>query len=140
MSKRQYPTEPTPEILKAMAEKIKLGLYPFRAAVACGISGPTHIAWMARGVEETDAEANEATGRFGEYRMAIQAAEAEAQESLLVELRACDKAGAWQRFAWLLERRYKDEYAQAKDRTPAEDDAATKKTVLIVTQASLEAI
>lgn len=43
-----------PEVKGQILEFIKLGAYPERAAVACGVSERSHYLWQAKGLEERE--------------------------------------------------------------------------------------
>lgn len=116
------------------------GLYPHRAAVLHGVHERTHYRWWTKGLDDVD-EDGEPTTLQGEYRLAIKVAEAMCQKDWVAELRAA-KAGSWQKWSALLERRFRDEWSQGRDRKVTVDgeEAKSQQTIMVVTKDAMDAI
>jgi len=131
------PKNLTKERMEAIAALIvKDGLLAVRAAALCGVSERAHYEWMQKGKVDSDGE-NNLNSIYAEYVLAIHQAEAHIQQSWMREIREHDGV-RWQRLAWLLERRFRDEFSlfhgkEKKEETPA-------NTVVIVTDGAQAAI
>jgi hypothetical protein len=106
------PTKRTPETVERIEQSLRKGLTRKAAAAAGGISYDTLRAW------EKD---------FPEFSEALQNAEAAGQEALLIRIWAAsqqgaiitrrngdvvEEPGAWQAAAWILERRWPQDFAR----------------------------
>lgn len=91
------PTKLTPELRDSICELIAQGNFPETAAQACGIHRATYYQWAARG--------RDGEQPFRDFADAVARARADAQVTLLSELRAKalePKGGS--HIQWLLER------------------------------------
>jgi len=84
---------------------------------AIGLGAPMHIAAAAAGVHERTLQRALARGRDGDPRYAalveaMAQAEAESATTALQVVRAAALGGQWQAAAWLLERRWPDDYGR----------------------------
>lgn len=115
---------------------VKDGLIASRAAALSGISARAHYEWMKKGEQDTDTD-NVCHSLYAEYLQAVHKAEATIQQAWMKEIREHDGV-RWQRIAWLLERRFRDEFSlfhgkEKKEETPT-------NTVVIVTDGAQAAI
>jgi len=113
----------TGEAIGGICEYIKEGSTVAHACMASGISRRTYYYWIERGEQVEEKEANEEIlteeeGLFLQFIQAIRKAEAECQIKLVREI-SNDKN--WQSKAWLLERRFPEDWAR-KDRMQLEQD------------------
>lgn len=97
------PTKLTPALQKRVAAAVRKGATREIAAASAGIAASTFFDWMARG------EACEA--RFSEFSEAVKKAEAECAMAALGQIQTASRK-TWTAAAWLLERRYRQGYAQ----------------------------
>ncbi|MBL8684408.1 MAG: IS1 family transposase [Myxococcales bacterium] len=123
----------------AMVEKVKLlvveGLSFEAIAAELGVSRRTLFEWLERG-EAVDAP--EGDELFVTFALAFRQAEAELERKTLGKI-AASKPVQWQRFAWLLERRFPTRYGakQRIEHTGAEgapiqiDDARARLMALL---------
>ena len=100
------PSKCTPARQKIICEAVRDCLPYHEAARLAGIDPDTLRRWMRRG-EQGDKPYAQLCG-------AIKKAEAEAQRTLVKRIgnRNADEAKGWQRWAWLLERRWPETWAQ----------------------------
>lgn len=100
------PTKCTPAAQKIICDAIRECLPYQEAARLAGVDPATLRRWMRRGEE----------GRkpYDALCAAVKKAEAEAQRMLVQRIGNpdADKAKGWQRWAWLLERRWPETWAQ----------------------------
>lgn len=100
---REWPaiqTRLTPEVELAIVEALRASHFPSDAAKAGGVDPKTYRNWIRRGA------AGEAP--FAEFRRRALAAELEGKDRLLAKAKGSDD---WRAAAWLLERRWKAQFA-----------------------------
>ncbi len=98
------PTDCTPEVIARVAEGVRLGMPFAHAARRAGIGESTFYQWKQRG------DAGEQP--FAEFLEAVESAKAECEAKQLQRIQRAARKGNWQASAWLLERRYPDEYGR----------------------------
>lgn len=123
------PTSLTPEVHDAIIDSIRKGNYRSTAAAAAGVHRNRMAEWEGRG------EAGEEP--YAEFACALQKAEAEAESSLLAEIRGAQPsvtgegghgADLWQAKAWMMERRWPKRWAQRVRQAVTEElDAFTDR-------------
>jgi hypothetical protein len=121
------PTSLTPSVQEAICEAIRAGNYRTVAAAAAGVHRNRLAEWEKRG--ETGEEP------YAGFACALQKAEADAEMSLLAEIRNAQPAvvqshGAdvWQSRAWMLERRFASRWcARVKQQVAEHVDALTDR-------------
>ncbi len=96
----------TPEIQEKVLQAIGLGGTFEVAATYAGIRRETIWRWVKRGEGER-------SGRYKAFRDAVKAAEGASAVQALAAIRAAAKVN-WQANAWLLERRFPDQYGRGK--------------------------
>ena len=117
---RHRPTVLTPELQRIIVEALKTGNTRTGAAQLAGINIATFYRWLERG--EQDAQ-HQRPSPYREFREAVARAEAQARQHLLerVLAHAEDRIdpttnkllrGDWRAAAWLLERRWPDEFGE----------------------------
>ena len=89
------PTKYTPDTVKAITDAIRVGCTYRLACQLAGISDETFARWQARYVDFVEA---------------IKKADAECVAIRLSRISQAGKAGTWQADAWVLERRYANEF------------------------------
>ena len=92
------PTKLTLDVQSRVCEAVRAGNYLDVAAEFGGIGGTTFHRWMARGAKES-------SGRYRDFRTAVEKAERDAEVALVATWRRQAKDN-WQAAAALLERRY----------------------------------
>lgn len=100
------PTSLTPAIARQIEEALLTGSYIETAVTACGVPKATFYDWMKRG--KADDEAALKTPH-AEFAWRIQVALAKVEIDLIKKLQ--EEKGQWTRFAWMLERRFRDRWA-----------------------------
>lgn len=124
------PTLLTPEVQAVLVEAIRKGHYRETAAHLAGVTRRTLNNWEQRG------ETGEAP--YAEFFLAIKKAEAEAEDTLLGEIRAAQPAvsgpggaGAdlWQARAWVMERRWPSRWGGRVRATVNDELAAVLKRI-----------
>lgn len=103
-----------------IVESIKKGHTHDTAAAHGGISRTTFYEWMQKG-------ARAASGKYADFADAVQKAEAEAKGELIDIVKA-QSLRNWQAAAWLLERRYPDEFGR-RDRHHVEHSGNIKHSI-----------
>lgn len=109
-----------PDLLDRLAQNIRRGLFPERAAIAAGIPSSTHYEWQRKGRDERDAIAagrrpRKTYASFLAYVETIERAGVDAEAAALDKIAAADPG--WEAAAWLLERRFPDAWgARSPDR------------------------
>ena len=98
-------TKLTPDIQKKIGDNITLGMPIKFAAEAAGITEQTFYNWLKRGE-------NESKGKFFEFAEHIKACKAKAVQLHLKLITKAASEGTWQASAWLLERRYPEEFGK----------------------------
>ncbi|NUN47678.1 MAG: hypothetical protein HUU15_02455 [Candidatus Brocadiae bacterium] len=96
----------TPEIQEKVVQAIALGATYEVAATYSGIRRETIWRWVKRGEGER-------SGRYKAFADAVKAADGKSAVQALANIRAAAK-GSWQANAWLLERRYPEQYGRGK--------------------------
>lgn len=96
----------TPEIQEKVVQAIALGATYEVAATYSGIRRETIWRWVKRGEGERN-------GRYKAFADAVKAADGKSAVQALANIRAAAK-GSWQANAWLLERRYPEQYGRGK--------------------------
>ena len=104
------PSKLTPEVQAKIIEGILSCLHQVSAAKLAGISEATFYNWVRRGKKETK-------GRYFEFVVALKEAEEQAQKNLVDNIKRDDyqKTRGWQRWAWILERRWPERWARLKE-------------------------
>jgi transposase len=93
------PSKLTPELQKTITEAIVIGATYQAAAEYAGISYDAFNEWMKR------------TGKqYVEFRQSVMKANAQARVNLVAKIQMSAKKGDWRAAAWILERRFRDEY------------------------------
>jgi hypothetical protein len=136
------PTKLEFSMLSAVGPLIADGLSYEGIAAELGVSRRVLFDWLARGEV---ADAPEGDELFVQFALAVRKAEAELERKLLADMRgAAGKRGEYNRFAWILERRFQTRWGakQRIEHTGAEggaiqiDDARAKLMALIDRRAS----
>ena len=101
------PSGLTEDIVKAIEDHLKAGAFIETAVVAAGVTKQTFYNWMTRGAADHAAKKETPHADFY-WRMTRTLA--------LVEIELCnklqtEKGPAWTKFAWMLERRFRDRWA-----------------------------
>jgi transposase len=96
----------TPDIQEKVVQSIGFGATYEVAATYAGIRRETIWRWMKRGESER-------SGRYRTFADAVKTADGKSAVQALVAIRTAAK-GSWQANAWLLERRYPDQYGRGK--------------------------
>lgn len=111
------PTLCTPEVVNEIADAIKGGMSYEDAAALAGISRATLQNWKARAkaenerLQEKGARIRKKEQVFVDFLDTLKRAELEGKQYLLTIIANAGKK-QWQASAWLLERRYPDEYGR----------------------------
>jgi len=111
------PRKLTRPVQDRIVKAIRLGASYALAAASASITDRTMYAWMAQG-------RNANSGMHFRFYQAVKKAEADAAERALGRLQLAAKNGTWQADAWLLERRYREDYALNSRVTVAGDASA----------------
>lgn len=129
-SKKRMTQEDQEQALKKasdeICERIVGGVYPQTAALDLGITQRQFFHWMRLG--------RSGTHPFVMFYEAIRKAEAKAETDLLTQMLLSPEG--WQRFAWVLERRFPQRWAQQKfhdGRVPSEDVVIAAIPVILET-------
>jgi len=125
------PRKLTRPVQDRIVKAIRLGASYAIAAASASITDRTMYAWMAQG-----REAN--SGVHFRFYQAIKKAEADAAERALGRLQIAAKNGTWQADAWLLERRYRDDYALNSRVTLAGDASAPVRFTFVIGERDAE--
>ena len=99
------PSKLTPETTKKLIDAIKIGATYEHASQYAGISYPTLRRWMVAGEK-----ANK--GEYHDFYNSVKKAESDAVVISLAEIKKAVQDGTWQAAAWLLERRYPNDYGR----------------------------
>ncbi len=123
------PTSLTPEVQDAIVTSIRAGNYRATAAASAGVHRNSITNWQERGESGEEPYAG--------FLCAIEKAEAEAESSLLAEIRGAQPsvtgegghgADLWQAKAWMMERRWPKRWAQRVRQAVTEElDAFTDR-------------
>ena len=111
------PTKLNPTIQGLLCDAIVKGL-PFNHACSLvGISYQTMREWMKKGK-------NQLEGLYRDFYVAIKKSEALVVQNALESIHSASRAGTWTASAWLLERRYPEQFGrkrlQSEEVTPIE--------------------
>jgi hypothetical protein len=117
----------TPEVQTAIVNAIREGNYRTVAAAAAGVHRNTLTNWEKWGTEGKEP--------YVDFMCALQKAEADAEISLLAEIKSAQAgltgergADLWQSKAWILERRFASRWcARVKQQVAENVDALTSK-------------
>lgn len=101
-------TKLTPQLQEIIGNNITLGMPLKFAAEAAGITEVTFYNWLKRGEAESK-------GQFFEFAEHVKACKAKAVQLHLKLITKAATDGSWQASAWILERRYPEEFGR-KDR------------------------
>ena len=114
---RGRPTKLNQKTQKIICDAVRNCLPYVTAATLAGITHRTLDTWMARGRKEPD-------GIYHDFLLALKRAEAEAQQILAARIAEADaqKAKGWQRWAWLLERRWPETWAMRQPEANADEE------------------
>jgi hypothetical protein len=118
-------TKYTPERSRAICEALELGTPRTHAAAAAGIDDSTFYDWLKH---------------FPHFSNAVKAAEARCIQTRLERIRTAGQSGSWQADAWVLERRFSNEFGktvQEQRHTNAAGDGPVE--VVVVDSDSLRA-
>jgi transposase len=107
------------KLVDALCQNIMKGM-PYRhACAAAGISYSTYRDWIRRGEAEMQrvdenpkASIRKDEAKYVDFVQSIREAEAVGMKQNLDRIADASKNGAWQASAWLLERRYPDEFGR----------------------------
>jgi hypothetical protein len=122
---RGHPTAQvlTSELTAQMVEHIKSGVTINDACALEGISKQSHYRWLDEGlVPPGESDHRPACWT---YRLEIEAALASYKHNLLKNLQSAASNGQWQASAWILERRFPDEFGR-KDKVALSGGFASK--------------
>lgn len=101
-SHRGRPSKLTDELFRKFIELFLAGSFREPACHELGIGYTTFSRWMNRGRREPDSI-------YGEFRLAVGAAEARSQNRMLSRIQAASLED-WKAAAWMLERKYPRRY------------------------------
>lgn len=111
-------TKLTPDRQEVICQNVRLGLPYKTAALLAGICERTFYYWKRRGalererLEEKGARSRQREIPFLEFLQSLELANAKAQLVLVARIQQAATDGHWRAAAWLLERRYPDEWGQ----------------------------
>ncbi len=106
--KRGRPSKLNPERVETICGAIKRGLSQKTAAQLAGISEATLQGWIAKGRQAPH-------GQYVEFLKKLEGARGEGEKELVDIIKAAVNANGdadWRAAAWLLERRWRDEYSR----------------------------
>jgi hypothetical protein len=105
------PSTLTSEIANAIEEKLLKGGFIEPSVVSCGVPKRTFYDWMAKG--KRDEEAGDTETVHAQFAWHVQVALAKAEIELIEKLQR--ESNQWKRYAWMLERRFKDRWAMKRE-------------------------
>jgi transposase len=110
MTKAGRKTKLTPELCEEICRHIEQGNYAKTACALCDVGESTYYDWKARGEKAS-------SGKFKEFLESIKKAERKAQaHQVQLILSAAEKHPMnWTAAAWLLERRFPDEWGNREE-------------------------
>ncbi|MFN3323431.1 MAG: hypothetical protein ACK5AZ_08045 [Bryobacteraceae bacterium] len=108
-AKRGRPTKLTPEIQKVIVDAINAGGFIETSVTLAGISRDTFYEWLKRGNREK-------SGIYRDFTDAIKKALASAETHYMALIGRAAKT-QWQAAAWMLERRFRQNWAKSSDLT-----------------------
>jgi hypothetical protein len=97
------PSKLTPHVVKRLIDAVQMCVPYDQAAQYAGIAPSTFYAWKAAGEKAT-------AGRFADFAAELRLAEGKAAMSLLVLVNHAAHEGNWHVAAWLLSRRYPQDW------------------------------
>lgn len=95
----------TEELTKTICENLELGLSYNLSCKAAWISFQTFNEWMKAGEEGTER-------KYIDFYNKVQASEVICAKNALQRIREAAEAGTWSAAAWLLERRYREDFGR----------------------------
>lgn len=101
------PTKLTPELIKQLCQVLELGTTYQCACDYVGISFESFNQWRKKGEKAQ-------SGLFLEFLESVKKAEAKCAVASLAKIQKAATEGSWQASAWLLERRYPNEYGRQR--------------------------
>lgn len=104
-TKRGRKSKLTPETREKMLSLIRTGGYFEDACKVAGIDSSTFRRWMQKGAAQT-------RGKYRTFRTEVKKAEAEAKTRFIANIDKAAGAGTWQASAWMLERRWPEQFAR----------------------------
>lgn len=108
INKGGRPTKLTAETTKKICDAILVGSTYEAAAQYAGVNYSTFRMWMKRG--------EDGKGRkFVEFLETVETANASAQVYFATNIKSAATAGDWRAAAWMLERRFKQDYAAKQE-------------------------
>lgn len=109
MAKAGRPPGITDAQTAAIVVAIKAGAYVETAIVAAGVKKSTFYGWLKRAAEDEEKHRKSVYMKFAdEIRLALATAELELLRKV------ADGGAYWARYAWMLERRFRDRWAIPK--------------------------
>jgi transposase len=102
---------------------VRVGTPVTGAAQTAGIGRSTFYAWMERGESQAAADAP-----YRQFRESIEKARAEGEALLVQRIQNAAAKGSWQAAAYLLERRYSDNWRKADHDRQDQNTAETEST------------
>lgn len=102
----------TPELLKNICDKVKGGMYPLQAALACGVGEATHYEWLQRATG--DVKGREGSELYAEYADALKRSDAELEDKVVVmAVKKIDKSRSPIAPVLFLARRFRDRWGES---------------------------
>lgn len=98
-------TKLTIKIQNAICRHLKNGMSVKNSMKMVGIHESTFYGWMSRGEKETK-------GVYFEFCEAVEKAKAESEKKLVDIIRGAAEQGEWKPAAWMLERRFPDQWGR----------------------------
>ncbi len=128
----------------AIAKAVQVGVpLPF-AAKANGVGESTAAHWMAMGLVDPEAVADEATRalivRCHEFRRVIEEAQGKAVAHNVAVVRQAANAGTWQAAAWWLERRYPETFGRSTKVVIQSEESLERELVELLGQEQAAAL
>lgn len=108
------PSKLNDDVQKVIVDALVRGNFQNVAAELAGVDNATICRWMEKGQREEPEFA-----RYREFREAILVANASAQDAQISRINRAARDGTWQAAAWLLERRFHDQWGR-KDKVQHE--------------------
>lgn len=104
----------TPELIEKIVKEVKGGATDKDACILCGISRAIFYRWLSYGKEEQETPEN---AQYRAFVQAMEEAEVYFKREHLHRIAKASKekaAGQWQASAWLLERKFPQEFSLAQ--------------------------
>ena len=99
------PSKLTPDIIQQIGDGVSIGLTYALAAESAGITHKTFNDWMKLGRDST-------SGKYFEFYQHIEKCNANGARKLLQRLNDAAKAGNYQVYMWILERRFPEDFGR----------------------------